>query len=153
STARTVAVALHHAATRRGPITLHRLGDGEIVAAGGVMLARAGADGNLTQETSYLAGLEPVGPAAKLRVHALGGRDDDLWLTTVRGVEEPVHRVYHWREDTWTRHEPDADAPGSYYTDYTTWPVGHAIALRVAPGGERALVVLEDEGARLGRPR
>jgi hypothetical protein len=153
ATVRNVAVTLHHAATRRGPIALHRLSDGEIVATGGVTLARVGADGDLTQETSWLAGLAHVDPAVGAEVYALGGQDDALWLTVRRGGDEPSFRVYRWRERAWAPHEPDPEAPGSYYADYTTWPNGHAIALRVGPQGERALVVLDDDGARLGRPK
>lgn len=152
--ARTVAGEFHPVAIRRGPISLHRLSDGEIVAAGGVMLARAAAEGDLVQETDWLSGLDPAEPGAGWRVRAIGGRDDDLWLTTTREGDDPAHRVYRRRENTWSAHEPDADAPGSYYADYATWPEGHAMALRVdAKGGGAALVVLDDEGPRPGRLR
>jgi len=151
--ARTVKVELHPVATRRGPISLHRLSDGEIVAAGGVMLARAGSDGNLVQETAWLDGLDPAEPQAGWRVRAIGGRDDALWLTTHREGDDPAHRVYRRREKSWAPHEPDPDAPGSYYMDYATWPEGHAMAVRTSAGGGAELVVLDDEGARPARTR
>jgi hypothetical protein len=150
---RTVKVDVQPVATRRGPIALHRLGDGEVVLTGGVMLVRAGADGNLAQETGWLSGLHAAEPGAGWGVHALGGRDDDLWVTVARDGADPAHRVYRRRENTWTVHEPDPDAPGAYYMDYATWPEGHAIALRSDGGGRAALVVLDDEGARPARPR
>ncbi|MCY1010207.1 hypothetical protein OV079_32500 [Nannocystis pusilla] len=151
--ARTIKLDLQAVATRRGPIALYRLGDGEVVLAGGVMLARAGADGNMTQETDWLNGLHLAEPGADWGVHALGGRDDDLWLTVARGGEDPAHRVYRRRENTWAAHEPDPDAPGAYYQDYATWPEGHAIALRSDGAGKAALVVLDDDGARPARPQ
>ncbi|MCY1060951.1 hypothetical protein [Nannocystis sp. SCPEA4] len=153
SAPRTVMVELHPVATRRGPISLHRLSDGEIVAAGGVMLARAGTDGNLVQETAWLHGLEPAEPQAGWHVRAIGGRDDALWLTTTRAGDDPAHRVYRRRENSWAPHEPVPDAPGAYYLDYATWPEGHAIALRSSAAGDAGLVVLDDEGARPARPR
>ncbi|PCC71797.1 hypothetical protein SAMN02745121_03149 [Nannocystis exedens] len=150
---RTVKLDLQPVATRRGPISLHRLGDGEVVLAGGVLLTRVDADGNLAQEAGLLSGLHPAEPGAGWQVHALGGRDDDLWLTVARGGDDPAHRVYRRRENTWTAHEPDPDAPGAYYLDYATWPEGHAIALRMGGDGQAALVVLDDDGARPARPR
>ncbi|MFY0536191.1 hypothetical protein [Nannocystis pusilla] len=61
---RIVKLDLQAVATRRGPIALHRLGDGEVVLAGGLMLARAGVDGKLSQETEWLSGLHAAEPGA-----------------------------------------------------------------------------------------
>ncbi|WAS94795.1 hypothetical protein [Nannocystis punicea] len=151
--ARTVKLELQAVATRRGPIALHRLGDGEMVTSGGLMLARGGADGNMVQETDWLGGLHPADPSEGWRVRAIGGRDDDLWLTVARDGDDPAHRVYRRRENTWAPHEPAPEVPGAYYVDYATWPEGHAIALRSDGAGGTALVVLDDEGARPARPR
>ncbi|MDC0717907.1 hypothetical protein [Nannocystis bainbridge] len=150
---RTIKVELQPVATRRGPIGLHRLGDGEVVLTGGVLLARAASDNNLAQETSWLHGLQAAEPEASWQVRAIGGRDDDLWLTVARTGADPAHRVYRRRENSWAPHEPDPSAPGAYYMDYATWPDGDAIALLAGGDGAPSLVVLDDDGARPARPR
>lgn len=149
--ARAITIELHRVATRRGPIALHRLSDGEIVLSGGLGLAHKRAGAELVQETGWLAGLAPAEPGAGWRVRALGGRGDDLWLTATREGAEPASAVYRWRGEAWVRHE--ADEPGASYADYTTWPEGHAIALRVGPGEEIGLAVLDSDGARPARQR
>jgi hypothetical protein len=145
--ARTIAVELHRVATRHGQIKLHRLSDGEIVLSGGLGLARGRAGEELVQKTDWLAGLAPAEPGANWRVRALGGRGDDLWLTAVRDGEPATLAVYRRRGDGWAVHEP-VDGAEAHYADYTVWPEGQAIALRLGPGDEVGLTVLDDDGAR-----
>lgn len=144
--ARTITVELHRVATRYGQIKLHRLSDGEIVLSGGLALARVGAGAELVQKTDWLAGMAPAEPGAGWRVRALGGRGDDLWLTAVRDGEGLTFAVYRRRGDGWARHEPIDGAPEAHYGDYTTWPESHAIALRLGPGDEVGLNVLDHDG-------
>lgn len=146
--ARTVRVPLHLAAARRGPIKLHRLGDGELALSGGLLLARVRAGTNeVAQEPGWLAGLPAAEPAEGWRVHALGGRGEVLWLTLARGEAE--FAGYRLRPGGWVPVEAE---PGAYYADYTTWPEGHAIALSLGAGPPR-LDVLDEEGARRAEPR
>lgn len=146
--ARTIAVALHPVATRRGAIGLHRLSDGEIALSGGLLLAR-GREGALAQDASWLAGLPAAEPSVGWRIHALGGRGDDLWLTTSRVVEATTEYAVHRRRGgAWVTWEPGSDDPGARLVDYTIWPEGHGIALAVRPGGPPRLDVLDDDGAR-----
>lgn len=146
--ARTFALALHRVAIRRGPLTLHRLSDGEIALSGGLLLARA-RDGALAQDPAWLAGLPTADPAAGWRIHSLGGRGDDLWLTTHRTAGDATeHQVHHRRGGAWVSHETGPEGHGAFYMDYTIWPEGHGIALAVAPGEAPRLDVLAEDGAR-----
>lgn len=151
TTARTVQVPLHRVASRRGPIALHRLSDGEIALSGGLLLARAG-DG-LSQKPGTLAGLPTADPKHGWQLDALGGRGELLWLTAGReegGARERA--VYRWRAGGWQPQPPAEGEPPYYYADYTTWPGAHAIALRISGEASR-LDVLDDDGARPAIPR
>ncbi|HEY8378317.1 MAG TPA: hypothetical protein VIK91_17595, partial [Nannocystis sp.] len=162
-TVRTAKIELHRIAVRYGPIALHRLSDSEIALSGGLGLARlvprkaaegepTPPGGELVQKPEWLAGLPPAEPGAGWHVRALGGRGDDLWLTAAREGEADEVAVFRRRGVGWTRHEPP-EGRGAHYADYTTWPEGHAIALRVGPDDDVGLTVLDDDGARAAPQR
>lgn len=140
--ARTVALTLHLAAARRGLIGLHRLGDGEIAFSGGLLLARVrSGTSEVAQDPAWLAGLPSADPAQGWSIHALGGHGDHLWLTLARPDE---YSALRWAPGGWVPVEVE---PGHYYADYTTWPDGHAIALRLGSGPPR-LDLLDETGPR-----
>lgn len=139
---RTVALTLHLAGARRGPIGLHRLGDGEIAFSGGLLLGRVHAGtSEVAQDPAWLVGMPSADPALGWSVHALGGRGDHLWLTLARGDE---YSALRWTPSGWTPVEVE---PDHYYADYTTWPDGHAFALRLGSGPPR-LDALGESGPR-----
>ncbi len=151
--ARSIAVTMHPVATRRGAIGLHRLSDGEIALSGGLLLAR-GRDGALAQDGSWLAGLPSAEPAVGWRIHALGGRGDNLWLTVSRPTDDaPELAVRRRKGGAWVTWEPGPEDPGARLVDYTVWPEGQGIALALRPGGPPRLDVIDEDGARISSLR